>query len=561
MGILIRVFILFFFIYLNISLLEAKVITDIQKVNERNNNIILKDKERREFEENKKEKTFNNIKVKSHEIIKDKKSDANCFEINQILFFDNEVLKEKDFEKITSFYTNQCLTQVDISNILKIVNNIYINNGYITSQAYLKEQDLTKDVLKINILEGRIDNITMNQEEATEIVTAFPNFQENVLNLRDIEMGLDQINRLAMNKATLKLKASNKEGYTNIDIINEEDKFFSSQASINSNGIDSTGKGVGSLRLYLDNLLGYNTQLSLSLNGSLQQTNEKKSRGYGASWSIPYGYFLFKTAYSTFLYRSTIKGQERDYISSGESINYNTNIDYTLFRDTNTIIKTTFELSVNQNLNFIANELIQTSSIKLTVGRLGFDILYNQGNNQYNFSGLIHKGLPYFDPIKNGDDPYKKAQFLKYTAYLSANINFTLNDIPLNLTSSVSAQYSEDKLYSQELISMGGFYSVRGFNYINYYGEIGSYTHNDLTYQTRVPFFSKHIVLSPYIGLDTGVVEYDEDIFKHMIGAGIGFKAYYDNLSISFDFGIPLYAYDAISEEEYSSSFSIDYRY
>ncbi len=161
----------------------------------------------------------------------------------------------------------------------------------------------------------------------------------------------------------------------------------------------------------------------------------------------------------------------------------------------------------------------------------------------------------------DGDDPYKKAQFLKYTAYMSANINFALNNIALNLNSSVSAQYSEDKLYSQELISMGGFYSVRGFDYISYYGEIGSYTHNDLTYQTRVQLFGKNVLLAPYIGLDAGVVEYDENIFKHMIGTGIGIKGYYNNLSLSFDFGVPLYAYDAIAEEEYTSSFSIDYRY
>jgi hemolysin activation/secretion protein len=535
--------------------------SDIEKINNTNNNILLKDKERRNFEKNLKEKNIKNIKVDSYKIDKNKKLDSKCFIIKQINFYDNKMLNEKDFQLIVQKYNNKCLAQTDISNILKEINNIYIEKGYITSKAYLKEQNLDDGILKIHVIEGKVNNITINNTKGSELITAFPNLQNNVLNLRDIEMGLDQINRLSRNNATLDLQAAQQVGYSDINIVNVVNNSISGQASINSNGIKSTGKGVGSLQLYLDNPLGYNSQLSFNFNGALRQTDEKKSRGYTIEWSIPYGYFLFKTGYRNFLYRSTIEGDAQNYISSGESLSYFTNLEYTTFRNQTTVLKAILTLNMSQNLNFIANELIQTSSTKFTVGSLGMNLVHQKNDTQYSFNFVVHQGLDLFDPILNSDDSYKKAQFTKFTTYLSASSNLLINDILLNLNSSLSGQYSNDKLYSTELFSMGGFYSVRGFNYMSYYGEIGAYMHNDLLYQSAFQIFNKQIIFSPYFGLDAGVVEYDEDIYKHMIGMGIGAKISIGNLSVNYDIGIPLYAYEPIREEEFASSFSIQYRY
>ena len=413
----------------------------------------------------------------------------------------------------------------------------------------------------IHIFEGKIDKININGKDNTEKLTAFPNLKNNILNLRNIEMGLDQINRLYQNQAKLTLQASQREGYSNINIVNQKGSPIFTRASIASNGISSTGKGIGSFNLYLDNLLGLNSQLSIGVNGSLKQSNAKRSLGYSLGFSIPYGYFLFSAGYREFLYRSTIYGENDNYISSGKSTNYNYNIDYTFFRNATTSMKSTIGLSLQQNLNFIANELIKTSSMKLTTGRATINGFHKLNQSTLTFNITLHKGLSLFDPIINSDNENKEYAFTKYTTRLSANTDFALYEIPFNLNSSLSGQYSENRLHNQELFSMGGFYSVRGFSYMGYYGEIGSYIHNDFSYKTSLPIFGKHIHLSPYIGLDAGLVEYDKDIFKHMMGSGFGVKTSFQNFNLSFDFGIPLFAYDLIAEEEYTSSFSLSYQY
>jgi hemolysin activation/secretion protein len=69
------------------------------------------------------------------------------------------------------------------------------------------------------------------------------------------------------------------------------------------------------------------------------------------------------------------------------------------------------------------------------------------------------------------------------------------------------------------------------------------------------------IELTPYIGYDFGIIEYDADIWKHMVGSGFGFKAKYGGLDFSFNVSIPLYAYDGVAEEHYTTSFNIVYQF
>jgi len=552
----------YFFIFIIFhSLLHALSDNDLQQIEDRNRNILLQDKERKKFEQNSHQIVNKNRSIQTLELEEETDVNANCFVIKNFIFHENKILKTDIFAEITDKYKNKCLNQQHIQNILKKINNKYLKKGYITSKAYLKAQDLSLGTLHIYILEGKIEDITFNGKKRSESKTAFPSLEDNILNLRDIEMGLEQINRLYRNHAKLSLQAGEKEGYSHIEIMNQKDKLIFTTASIAGNGLESTGKEVGSLNLFIDDTFGFNSQIHLGANGALKQSHEKRSLGYSFDFSIPYGYFLFSAGYNQFLYRSTIHGENGDYVSSGISNGYNYNIDYTIWRNSQTILKSNFSLNLQQNLNFIANELIKISSNKTTTAQLGFSLSHNLENIQLNSNFTIHKGLSLFDAVINSSDKNKKAQFLKYTASLSTNADFNVKDIPLHLTSFLSGQYSDDRLHSAELFSMGGHYSVRGFRYMNYFGEIGSYIHNDLSYQYNAEIFSKRLNLKPYIGLDMGLIEYDPGVFKHMIGSGLGLQTSFSGFNLSFDFGIPLYAFDPIAEKEYTSSFSLGYSY
>ncbi|MDV0916573.1 POTRA domain-containing protein, partial [Enterobacter asburiae] len=68
--------------------------------------------------------------------------------------------------------------------------------GYITSRAFLTEQDLSGGQLNIVVLEGRLEAIRLEGETPRMLKMAFPGRVGGILNLRDIEQGMEQINRL-----------------------------------------------------------------------------------------------------------------------------------------------------------------------------------------------------------------------------------------------------------------------------------------------------------------------------------------------------------------------------
>lgn len=549
------------FLLLN-SFIFALSPADLLQIKLRNDTILQQDKQKQEYTKNQQVQNNTLVEADTYQLEDEYALTKNCFMINKFIFHNTKILTEVDLRPIINLYQNRCLSQVHISNLLKRINNIYIEKGYITSQAYLEAQDLSTKILHIHLYEGKIDYIVYNGEQATETITAFPNIVGKTLNLRDIEMGLDQINRLPSNQATLKLLAGQYPGYSTINIINKPQYLITGTASIDTNGLDVTGKGVANLQLYVDNPWGYNSQFSINFNGSVNQSDEKRSRGSSIDWSIPYGYFLYSLGYREYLYRSTIFGTKGNYVSSGISTSYHANADYTFYRDASTIYKMNLALDIKENLNFIANQLIKTSSTKLTVASLGFSGTHHlKDGSQITSNFSIYQGLNLFDPLLNRDHLYKRAQFTKYTLNASITKDFTYKDIPLTLNSNFLGQYSNDKLYSPELISIGGFYTVRGFAYMGYYGEIGAYVHNDVIYQKSISIYGKQIQLSPYVGFDMGTIEYDPGIFKYMVGTAFGTKATVGDFYVSFDIGIPLLATDPIAEENFTTSFSLQYHF
>ncbi|MHA4875143.1 POTRA domain-containing protein, partial [Enterococcus faecium] len=72
----------------------------------------------------------------------------------------------------------------------------YLSEGYITSRAFLPEQDLASGILTLGILEGRVENIVIDGKPDPMTLTLFPNLAGEILNLRDLEQGVEQLSRL-----------------------------------------------------------------------------------------------------------------------------------------------------------------------------------------------------------------------------------------------------------------------------------------------------------------------------------------------------------------------------
>ena len=72
------------------------------------------------------------------------------------------------------------------------------------------------------MVEGRLESIELDSSAAgVNLTTAFPFLKGKLLQLRDLEQGLDQINRLPSNRATMQLVPADEVGGTKVMIFNE----------------------------------------------------------------------------------------------------------------------------------------------------------------------------------------------------------------------------------------------------------------------------------------------------------------------------------------------------
>ncbi|WP_318592711.1 POTRA domain-containing protein, partial [Enterobacter asburiae] len=61
-----------------------------------------------------------------------------------------------------------------ITELLARISDWYISRGYITSRAFLTEQDLSGGQLNIVVLEGRLEAIRLEGETPRMLKMAFP---------------------------------------------------------------------------------------------------------------------------------------------------------------------------------------------------------------------------------------------------------------------------------------------------------------------------------------------------------------------------------------------------
>ena len=79
-----------------------------------------------------------------------------CFTISHIRLEGAKHLPASAQRKLTQNYLQQCLDLGQIQTLVQQVSDWYIGRGYITSRAFIPEQDLSGGELTLAVLKGQI---------------------------------------------------------------------------------------------------------------------------------------------------------------------------------------------------------------------------------------------------------------------------------------------------------------------------------------------------------------------------------------------------------------------
>ena len=416
-------------------------------------------------------------------------------------------------QRITDEFTGRCLNVNDIERILGEITKYYIDRGFITTRAYLPQQDLSSGQLEILVIEGVIEKIMINDGDAKSVSVGnvFPGREGSLLNLRDLEQGIDQINRLPSNNAKLDIQPGDKTGGSVVVINNKPGSPFRVSLNTDNQGSVSTGAAQTALTLGADNLLYFNESLSVTHRESLpNQPGRKYSASDSVNFSIPIGYSTVSLGTNRSLYFSPITlASGLEFITSGSSKSDTIRLDRVVYRDQSTRASLASTLTTKDSKNYLGSLFLDVSSRKLTV--LDLDGSLNTGllGGVLTLDLGVARGLTAMAALRDAPglpDTAPRAQFSKLKAGFSYAKPFRVLNTDVSWTSQMTAQKANNVLYGSEQISIGGLYSVRGYAKNSLTGDDGYYWRNEVSVRQPLTLGSETISSRLYAGYDRGYV-------------------------------------------------------
>lgn len=154
------------------------------------------------------------------------------------------VVPESLLTELRGRYVGRTVSIADIKAIAAAVNKYYREHGYLTSRAYLPEQDVSKGILRVELLEG-----TIGQVETSGLTTTKPEYVRRAAGIKPgeifrtdtLEARLAEFNTFTDLKSRLNVSPGKEDGTSDLELVMQERKRFGATLLTDNAGQHSTG--------------------------------------------------------------------------------------------------------------------------------------------------------------------------------------------------------------------------------------------------------------------------------------------------------------------------------
>ncbi|TBR44984.1 ShlB/FhaC/HecB family hemolysin secretion/activation protein [Marinomonas agarivorans] len=466
-------------------------------------------------------------------------------------------------------YIGKCIGQQTVSAYIQVINQQLLSKGLITTRAVLPEQNLAEGILRIQVLAGTIEEIIFPADYKAIWRHALPMKAGDVLNMRDLEQGIDQLNRLNSQDIELKVEPGDEAGKSNVVAYIKNAKPWQYSLSTDDNGSEDTGKYPLSKTLTLNNLFNIQDVLTYSTSQDADTNDDAGSTSENLSLSVPFGYWTLSMDLSRFDYKQTVIGDIETFVLTGFGHDEKLTVDHVAFRDNSVKLSWSFGLKkrTRRNFNDDVEKLVQTRH--LTNLFLSGNYRHYLGSTILNMSATVDQGVELLNSEKVDRSPAAKAansaqpNYRLYSLSASLNAPFSVLEKQLTYSGQFRLQYADTPLYSLDWFTNGGRYTVRGFSSDeSLSAATGWRLRNDVT----VPFSIGDYSTSSYVGIDVGGVsatETDNVEDGLLMGMALGVKGNIKELNYDFFVSQPIFYPGPFTEEGAccQAGFSLSYSF
>ncbi len=459
----------------------------------------------------------------------------------------------------------RCLGGAGINMTMKRMQNAIIQAGFVTTRVLAEAQDLNSGILVLTIVPGRIREIRFAEgtSRRATLWNAMPANPGDLLNLRDIEQALENFKRVPTADADIQitptLAADAKPGES--DVVIKWSQQFPARVSlsVDNSGSKSTGKYQGNVSLSLDNLLSLNDLFYASFNHDLGggESGRHGSNGNTLHYSLPMGYWQLAFTTSEYNYEQSVAGATQTYQYRGESRTNDLRLSRLLYRDAVRKATAWGGLWTRSSENFIDDTEIGNQDRRMAGWQLGLDHREFIGTSILDLGVAYRRGTGAHDSLPAPEEASgagtSRSQII--TADAQLQVPFALSDQRLRYIGSWRSQWNRTPLVPQDRFSIGGRYSVRGFD-----GENILSADRGWTLRNEVGLALGQTGQELYTGVDYGEVSGQASKFligKRLAGAVVGVRGGYKGLSYDWSVGTPLKKPDGFKTANVTSDFTV----
>lgn len=463
--------------------------------------------------------------------------EANCFAIAQVILNkDDKIPHWLPLRKLSAQAEGRCLGIQGVRTLAAALQNKLIRHGYITTRVVAPRQDLNAGVLTLTILPGVVGNIAFseNSDKYANLYTTFPGHKGDILDLRAIEQGLENIQRIPGADANVVLRPGEREGETDIEIARSQPSFWRLGGWFDDAGSRYTGRYQGGMALYLDNPTSLNDLFYVSFGRDLAWQKWRNSKNRSLYYSVPYGFWSLDMYASRSEYMQRISGTWADLQYQGKSRNLSLKVNRLLYRNASQKTTASVQLLKNDASYFVNDIKLSIRERKVTKAVVRLNHRHYIGRSIVDAMVSYQRNTSWFGARQQAAaSPHSRAVNLD----ISASVPFILLGQSMSYQPRYQQQHSRDRLATQDQFSIGNRWTVRGFDgEYNLSANRGYVLRNDLN--LNLPKYNQQL----YLGMDYGRVSGGDNDFSrgHLAGGVLGLRGRIGRVSYDAFVGAPL---------------------
>lgn len=478
------------------------------------------------------------------------------FTVKKFEVIGSTVFSPEKLHEVLADFINKPITFTQLLEARSKITQLYINAGYITSGAYIPEQTLTDGVVRIQVIEGKLEDIQITGTRRLN-----PNYIRSRIALgastplnqkRLLEsLQLLQINPLIQNLSA-ELSAGSRPGSNLLAVKVTEADSFNVQTILDNGRSPSVGSFRRQLQINEANLLGLGDSISLAY------SNTDGSNTIDVSYTFPLNprngtlSFSYGTTSADIIERPfnilDIESASQDYeITFRQPLVQTPNQEFAL------------GLTASRRESDISSSLLEQENIPLSLLSPGADADGNTRVSALRFfqdwtsrnsqevialRSLFSLGIGAFNATINNTAPDSRffawqgqAQWLRLLA----------PDTLLLIRGNV--QLASTTLLASEQFGLGGIDSVRGYRQDILLKDNGAFASVELQLPIlRVSEWEGVLQVTPFIDVGTAwnnSSSRDENDTNTLAAVGLGLRwSQGNNFTAAFEWGIPLVSVD-----------------